>query len=508
MEPNGKTKSDNENGICQNEEKTTDVNETKVLRWLTTILLYASFMGLGMIEGLLPATFLDLRDQLGVDISTMSFAFTTRYAGVVLGGVSAGWLTNIKTINKSLLLGVCLIVSSVLMIITPWLQHVALVMMMIGLYGILNGLADTVHNVLLILTWGQQAGPYLQGLHLSYSAGTFITPVLAIPFLSRQIHSAHNNSKEVIVGDQSEMFIKKEYILLNNHTFTMNESYYSTNTSNGLTNITTMTRSSIQFVYMILGLYVGIMGLCFCILVRCKKKNGSMPATEVYDQEESVINQTHDTLPRYYRIKFLIFLGLIFFAYGSIQSTIGGLLIPFVVQGLHWTKQQGTMIISAYWIIASISRLINIPIYATKVITVTKLIVINILMTFLSSIIFVIFVQFHFIVVWITMLGISIGQATLFVAAMLWYQENIMPVTTGIIPSILVSSQCLGAILVPLLTGYLIDKVQAMCFSYVIVTLTTLMTSLSCFTYVSVRLYKKRHKQTEIATEVEMKPMM
>ncbi|CAH1786718.1 unnamed protein product [Owenia fusiformis] len=458
-----------------------------------------------MADGLIAVTFLDLRDQLDVDTATMSFTFTTRFAGVALGSMSAGYLTNIKTLNKTLLLGIYLIVSSVLFIVTPWLQHVALVMLLIGLSGISTGSADTVHNVLVILTWGQQSGPYLQGLHFSFTVGAFIAPGIAMPFISKQIQSADNNGADVF-ADPTETL--RNYTILDTSVPTVSESNHTVN-DNVTTMVTTMTKSRIVFAYLIIGLYVGILGVCFCILVRFNKQRGYQPANEVREQdEENYTDESQDTLPRYYKIKFLILLGMIFFAYGSLQALLGGLLIPFVVQGLDWTKQQGTLIVSAFWITFAISRLVTIPIFATQFIQVTQLILINISMIFISSIIFVIFVQYHFIVVWITMLVIGIGQATLLVAAMLWYRENVMPMTTGLIPSIQISSHCLGAISVPLLAGYLIDKVQAMCFPYVIVTLTTLMTSLSCFTYVSVRLYKKRHKQTEIATEVEMKPMM
>ncbi|CAH1786716.1 unnamed protein product [Owenia fusiformis] len=469
------------------------INERQPLKWITTILLFASYTGLGMTEGLLPTTFLDLRDQLGVDTAKMSFAFTTRYAGIGLGGIAAGCLTNMKSVNKTLLVGAYMMVASVLVIVMPWLHNFALVMLLIGTTGILNGTTDTVHNVLMILTWGQQSGPYLQGLHLSYSVGAFITQAIAIPFLSTSIYSAHNNTESMFFD---EMPLKNS-TKLSNGNLMMNESN-NANTFNGTANCPTyatiMTKSYIQFLYMIIGVYIGVMGLSYCILARFNRKNNYTPVNIAEDGNEAT-NQTNDKLPRYYKIKFLMLLGLIFFSFGSLQTTIGGLLIPFVVQCLQWTKPKGSLIRSAFLIAFPVSSLLSIPIFATKFISVTQLIVMNVTMILSSGIIFAIFVQKHFIVIWITMLISGIGQAGLFVPMLLWYKENIMSVTTGLIPSIQISTQCLGAVSVPLLTGYLIDKVQVMCFPYVIMTFSILISSLSCVTYGSARLYKKRCKQ-------------
>ncbi|XP_003781871.2 sodium-dependent glucose transporter 1 [Otolemur garnettii] len=109
-----------------------------MLRWFTTGILFASFLGLGMSVAILGPTFPDLAINVNRNISSLSFIFVGRAFGYLSGSVIGGVFFDMM--NHFLLLG---------------------------------------GNVLILALWGDKGAPHMQALHFCFALGAFLAPLLA-----------------------------------------------------------------------------------------------------------------------------------------------------------------------------------------------------------------------------------------------------------------------------------------------------------------------------------------
>ncbi|XP_028460867.1 LOW QUALITY PROTEIN: sodium-dependent glucose transporter 1 [Perca flavescens] len=146
-------------------------------RWMVTLALCASFLGLGMCISVLGPTFEDLAVNVKKNISNISYIFVGRSSGYIGGSLLAGILFDFM--NPHLLLGVSMLVTSFGMCAIPFCKQALLLAGLMSLIGMSMGILDTGGNVLVLNTWGEQAGPHMQALHFSFAAGAFVSPIIA-----------------------------------------------------------------------------------------------------------------------------------------------------------------------------------------------------------------------------------------------------------------------------------------------------------------------------------------
>lgn len=146
-------------------------------RWIVTLVLCASFLGLGMSISVIGPTFEDLAVNVKKNISNISHIFVGRSAGYIGGSLFGGAL--IDCMNPNILLGVSMLFTALGMCAIPFCKQALLLTVLMSGIGISMGVLDTGGNVLILNTWGEQAGPHLQALHFSFAAGAFISPIIA-----------------------------------------------------------------------------------------------------------------------------------------------------------------------------------------------------------------------------------------------------------------------------------------------------------------------------------------
>ncbi|TUF20350.1 Sodium-dependent glucose transporter 1 [Bagarius yarrelli] len=179
-------------------------------RWMITLTLCASFLGLGMCISVLGPTLGDLAINVNKNISNISYIFAGRASGYIGGSLLGGILFDL--INPQLLLGktlntqhstlciyyftdylswcvcvcVCVCVSGFAMLMTalgmfatPFCKKPLVLAGLVSSVGVSMGILDTGGNVLILNTWGDQAGPHMQALHFSFALGAFVSPIVA-----------------------------------------------------------------------------------------------------------------------------------------------------------------------------------------------------------------------------------------------------------------------------------------------------------------------------------------
>ncbi|KAM9798516.1 sodium-dependent glucose transporter 1 [Neosynchiropus ocellatus] len=146
-------------------------------RWVVTLVLCASFLGLGMSISVLGPTFEDLALNVKKNISNISYIFVGRSGGYMGGSLIGGILFD--CMNPHLLLGLSLVITALGMCAIPFCKEALVLTALMSSIGISMGVLDTGGNVLILNTWGDQAGPHMQALHFSFAVGAFASPIIA-----------------------------------------------------------------------------------------------------------------------------------------------------------------------------------------------------------------------------------------------------------------------------------------------------------------------------------------
>ncbi|KAM9496992.1 sodium-dependent glucose transporter 1 [Clarias gariepinus] len=146
-------------------------------RWMITLTLCASFLGLGMCISVLGPTLEDLATNVNKNISNISYIFAGRATGYIAGSLLGGLLFDL--LNSHLLLGFAMLMTSFGMFATPFCKKALILAALVSSVGMSMGILDTGGNVLLLNTWGDRAGPHMQALHFSFALGAFMSPIIA-----------------------------------------------------------------------------------------------------------------------------------------------------------------------------------------------------------------------------------------------------------------------------------------------------------------------------------------
>ena len=143
-----------------------------------------SYLSVGLENGLLGPTFIDLTHLLNTDIKTLSYSHITGNAGYLVGCVACGLFS--KRYNLQLQVSLSTSLLGLTLIISPWMPNVYLYCFVDFIKHICMSYLDTILQHYLITIWNTHKfkEPIMQGMHCAWAVGATITPFLAIPFIS------------------------------------------------------------------------------------------------------------------------------------------------------------------------------------------------------------------------------------------------------------------------------------------------------------------------------------
>ncbi|XP_057595205.1 LOW QUALITY PROTEIN: sodium-dependent glucose transporter 1 [Hippopotamus amphibius kiboko] len=211
-----------------------------MLRWFTTVLLCAAFLGLGMSVAILGPTFQDLATNVNRNISSLSLIFVGRAFGYLGGSVIGGILFD--NMNHFLLLGVSMFATTIGLYLVPFCKTAVLLTVMMSTFGVSIGILDTGGNVLILAIWGDKGAPHMQALHFSFALGAFLAPLLAKLALGTTVsaenhteadfnHSAFNQSSEAdsesLLGIPDNMNLLWAYAVIGAYIFVVSLFFFA-----------------------------------------------------------------------------------------------------------------------------------------------------------------------------------------------------------------------------------------------------------------------------------------
>jgi fucose permease len=141
-----------------------------------TIGYYAAFVALGMVGASLGPTLPGLAEHTQTHLGEISFLFTARSLGFLLGSLFGGRLYD--RVSGHSLMAVVLGIMAVTMALAPLLSLLWLLAVVLLIMGVAEGTLDVGGNTLLIWVHRHKVGPFMNGLHFFFGAGAFLSPII------------------------------------------------------------------------------------------------------------------------------------------------------------------------------------------------------------------------------------------------------------------------------------------------------------------------------------------
>jgi len=141
-----------------------------------TVGYYAAFVSLGLVSAALGPTLPGLAEHTRSALSGISFVFSARSFGYLLGASRGGRLYD--RLPGHLLMAAALLVTAALVAVTPLIPVIPLLLAGWFAIGLAEGSIDAGGNTLLIWVHKANVGPYMQALHFFFGVGAFVSPLI------------------------------------------------------------------------------------------------------------------------------------------------------------------------------------------------------------------------------------------------------------------------------------------------------------------------------------------
>ena len=137
---------------------------------------YAAFILLGLVTASMGPTLSGLARHTQTHLNEVSFLFTARSLGYLLGSMWNGRYYDRRPGHP--IMAVCLLVMAAMAFLVPFIPVLWLLTAALLLLGIGEGTLDVGGNTLLIWIHRYKVGPFMNGLHFFFGIGAFISPIL------------------------------------------------------------------------------------------------------------------------------------------------------------------------------------------------------------------------------------------------------------------------------------------------------------------------------------------
>ncbi|KAM4043304.1 sodium-dependent glucose transporter 1 isoform 1-T1 [Anomaloglossus baeobatrachus] len=380
------------------------------LRCCVTTVMCAAFLGLGMAISVLGPTFPDLAANVESTVGNISYIFVGRSLGYLVGSVLGGVLFD--HINQHLLLGLSMLSTCTGLFVLPWCKKAIFLTGVMSIVGISMGFLDTGGNVVILNTWGDEAGPHVQALHFSFALGALLAPILAkiIP--------------EILPLDQLR---HKQFLPLKG----INQ------TSQELSGFFDIKKSMLS--YIVIATYILLVSLFLFILYSKTQSNQSAIKTT---EEKVRTAKYHNVL--------IFLLVLFFFSYVGAEVAYGSYIFTYAITTVGMDHDKAAGLNSIFWGVFAAVRGLAIC-FATCLYPGTMLLL-SVIGCAVSSLFLLLF-HTHHIVLWVGSALYGASMATTFPSGFSWAQQY----TTigGKSASLFVVGAALGEMAIPASVGYL-----------------------------------------------------
>ena len=143
-----------------------------------TVAYYAAFICLGLVAASLGPTLPGLAEHTRTRLGEISFLFTARSLGYLIGSFRGGRLYD--RVPGHPLMGAVLLIMAAMMALAPLVSLLWILAAVLLVLGVAEGMLDVGGNVLLVRVHPRNLDPFMNGLHFFFGVGAFLSPIIVV----------------------------------------------------------------------------------------------------------------------------------------------------------------------------------------------------------------------------------------------------------------------------------------------------------------------------------------
>ncbi|XP_072550588.1 sodium-dependent glucose transporter 1 [Salminus brasiliensis] len=389
-------------------------------RWMVTMTLCTSFLGLGMCISVLGPTLEDLAKNVNKNISNISYIFAGRATGYIGGSLVGGILFDF--VNPHLLLGFSMLVTSFGMFAIPFCKKALILTVLVSSVGVSMGILDTGGNVLTLNTWGDQSGPHMQALHFTFAAGAFASPIVAKMLFGHESVLDRNASVKIDTTTNSSKAVASVLPFFHGKGFTLVS----------------------MWAYIVIGAFVMLASLFFFILY------SRSPASA-----EKASSSSGKQLIAKHHIVLIVLLSFFFFWYVGAEVAYGSFIFNYAKDYVGMSQSQAAGLNSLFW--GSFAACRGLAIVFAACIYPGTMILLSLVGCTISAVLLVLFSR-HEVALWSCTALYGASMATTFPSGISWVEQYTE--VTGRSAAAFVVGAALGEMVLPASVGYLLGHMK------------------------------------------------
>lgn len=309
----------------------------------------------------------------------------------------------------------------------------------------------------------------MQAVHSAFSIGAILSPLVSQPFLAelRSLKVTYINSTSSSLSNSSlDTIANPAYIPVSGiQLFTL-----QLLNNNSLPNLE---KESTQFSYGDTRIYIpysisgGVCLLAGSLYFVALFKYGNVYKKSLIntDTEKSMLTTRRAySLSTNIKAVFTIMLALTLAIYLMIEQSIIGFLMTFAITELEWSQSKGSFATAVLWIAFATGRLSGIAVVKYVSLSVV-IIAFSCILTSGAVLFWVAVLLCIDVLIWVSIVIIGFGMSVILATVLTWISENVRKLT-GKVTSILYVSMTIGAMVNPIVLGYLMDKISQMWMIY------------------------------------------
>lgn len=149
---------------------------TREQRLSRTVGYYAAFVALGLVVASLGPTLRGLAENTGTLLSEISIVFSARALGYLVGSFVGGRLYDRAPGHR--MMAAALVIIAITLVFVPLIPLLGLLGGVLLVVGMAEGVVDVGGNTLLVWTFRDRVGPFMNGLHFFFGVGAFLSPII------------------------------------------------------------------------------------------------------------------------------------------------------------------------------------------------------------------------------------------------------------------------------------------------------------------------------------------
>lgn len=151
-------------------------SSTKRRKQWTTAGYFATFITLGLTTASLGPSLPYLAENTNTLISQISYLFTARSGGYLIGSWMGGRAYDRRPGHQILV--VMLLSIAITLVLIPVLSNIWLLVLVLVVVGLAEGAVDVGGNTLLVWLYRKDVGPFMNALHTFFGLGSFFAPII------------------------------------------------------------------------------------------------------------------------------------------------------------------------------------------------------------------------------------------------------------------------------------------------------------------------------------------